>query len=304
MGGGETVAQRTTDQIFGRESAQAEPVEPESESLDSDVSPQRDEGFETEPQGQVTKPEAEKAQPVAAKAAEEHEGDGEHEDPDPADYSVAGLRKVVSKERKLSRAADKKARELEREAADLKRRIADLEQHGRAQAEKREAKPDPKPEDLDGAYYQDPRGYTEQAVQKALQESEQRRFQADEIEMAEEHEDYQSVIQKFVAIAQQDPRVGQRYWQASNKPRFAYNYAKRIEKAQADSQAKTRSELEAEIKAKYGIQDDETGERPAESSSKKPSIPKPSIAGARGTGVGTSSAQRKRTPDEIYGRPQ
>lgn len=222
--------------------------------------------------------------PVTTQPAMGDDDDGE---PDPLDYTAAGLRKALNAERKQKREERRQRQELQRK----------YEQLAAQMAQQRQA-PAPQPqEDPETAYYANPVEWTRRQLEQreaALRtEVAKTRIDVSEAHARRAHADYEEKAAAFAELAQRDPRLLAQLGQEADPGEWAYQMGKIYlfsREVGTDPEAwreKERERLRAELT--------EQAQAPAKT-------PPKSIAGVRGSGAGAPrSWSGPRSLDEILG---
>jgi hypothetical protein len=230
-----------------------------------------------------------KAQPPTEKVADEEDD----QDPDPKDYSVAGLRKALSAVRGDKRTMRKKWQETEKRVQEYERKLAMLE--GELNAVRKQPQPAQeaqKPTDPDDEFYTlGPGKFAETREQRLERKIEEKLIETDRRAMRRVVQDYDEAEAAFVAAAQANPALAATWRASDDKVGFAYERGKELMELQKygagsvqDLRAKIRAELEAEI-----AQQRETAPTPTAHRAPAKPIPK-SNASARGSGAGAPQA--------------
>lgn len=194
---------------------------------------------------------------------------GESENADLEAYDPEQARRAARAAREERKAAEKKAKELEEKNRQYEARLDALERQHRQGQQQTQGQ-----DETD--FLDDPQG----AIERAKLES---RFQVSEGLMQEQHEDYERAKQAFVRAAQQKNWLWQQAEQDALPARVIYREGKKILDGNTEgggSERLTALEREnAELKAQLEQARQPTAQTPA------PNLPRPSKAGARGTGV-------------------
>jgi hypothetical protein len=114
--------------------------------------------------------------------------------------------------------------------------------------------------------------------------------------MRRDHQDYEEAKGAFMQAVQSNPQLWSRVVEDPEPAEFVYDEGRKLLRGGiSEREAQLAAELE-ELKAKLSSGSGETSRAPARS------IPKPSIASARGTGAGVPQAwSGPRSTKEIFG---
>ena len=276
---------RSMDSILADEpSLHALPDEPKSESSGQP---------EADQQASTDKPD----EPEKASAPEAERADDEDDalaGIDPGDLRYAGLKKVVTKERKFREAAEQKQRELQRQYDQAVGRLQALERQQQPAQQQQ-----PKTEDEYEKFLAEgpkwTRGLVDQQVSQVREQLTRRQIEILQADFEDRHEDARDLLGKFSGLAQNDPSLAARFTAIvdgrdpayRNPVRFAYDYAKAYAQAAelADPVA-YREKVKAEVLAELG----KSG--PSASPQPPAKAPPKTLAGARGTGAGVTQEWR------------
>jgi hypothetical protein len=226
------------------------------------------------------------AQQTAPATAQEHDGDAEDE---VVPENLDGLKRALAAARGDKRKARKQWHEVEKRQAAIEAENAMLRQQI-AQASAPKQQPASQPVDESTEYWADPLKYTQTILDKRISAIEEARTNERvqlSIELVKSTKpDAEDAFKAFDELAARTPGLLETSRQQPIPAAYAYQIGKEqlARQKYGGSVEEMRAKLEAEIRAELSGQHATT---PTTAAAPKPRIPT-SIAGARGTGVGTT----------------
>lgn len=242
----------------------------------------------SEPESEASEATEKVESKATEKAAKEHDG----EDQDLSVLNLGGLKKAIAAERARHREERKRAQELQS-------RLDQLTGEARVLREKPVTpKAEPKPEDLDAEFYANPVAFVRKHGAAAKPDVEglttKVKIDISEVYARQAHEDYDEKVKAFTEAADQNPALWQQLAKSPSPAEFAYKKgADHLEMGDPDAwRERERAKIRAELSGESG---DAVTEKPAKV------IPKPSNAGARGSGAGSQKWAGPRSTKDIFG---